>query len=207
MTRNAKALGLAIIAALALSAMVASAAQAAKYTATQYPASLTGNQSSTLVLTFNGARKFQCSGVTTSGTLKEASEEFTTTSEKTGCTTEIAGIKYPSGTTATCSIACEHISALTVTRFVCVGKCTHDVTVYKDAAMTEPLCVYGLEDFAEFKGVSTENLGGTNGVKLSFNLSGIPYKLLSGTALLCGAESSTATYTGALTYTAKNEKG
>jgi len=207
MTRNAKALGLTIIAALALGAMVAPAAQAAKYTAAQYPASLTGKQSSGLVLTLNGGRKYQCSGVTSSGTLKEASEGFATTSEQTGCTTEIAGTKFPSETSTTCGVFYEHFTTLLVTKTVCVGSYTHHLAVYKDAAKTELLCLYNLEDLGEYKGVSTENLGGTSGVKVSFNLSGVPYKLLSGTALLCGAESSTATYTGALTYTAKNEKG
>jgi hypothetical protein len=205
MTRNLKILGLATVAVLALGAMAASAAQAEKYTAAQYPASLQGKQTTQQVLTFNGGRKFECTGVTASGTLAEASEQIQTTSELSGCTTEIAGTKWPSKTTVSCGGIYKHITALSITETICTSGYTHHVGVYKDAAMTEPLCVYNIEDLGSFKGISHENLGGTKGVKITYNLGGIAYKLIAGTAFLCGAESSTATYTGAATFTAKSE--
>lgn len=204
MTRTLKALGLATVAALLIGAMAASAAQAEKYTAPQYPASITGKQTTTHVLTLNGGRKFQCTTVNVAGTLTEASEELKTTSESAGCSMNILG-SNSANTTVSCAGTYEHISLLVATKTVCSEKYTHHVAAYEDAGMTKPLCVYNIEDLGSFKGLTNENLGGTSGVKTTYNLSGIPYKLISGSGLLCGPESSTATYTGTSTFTAKNK--
>ncbi len=89
MIRNFKALGLALIAVFAMSALVASAAQAAagEFTAESYPVTLTGSQVGTNTLTVgNGARVVSCTTASATGTLAGTSTTLTLTPSYSGCT-------------------------------------------------------------------------------------------------------------------------
>jgi hypothetical protein len=86
MIRNAKILGLALVAVLAMSAMVASAASATKFTAAKYPATVKGTQTGGGHVFEVGGGKVTCTGATFTGTLSAASEEMTMTPNYTGCT-------------------------------------------------------------------------------------------------------------------------
>jgi len=82
--------GLATIAVLAIGAVAASAAQAGEFTASKYPATITGTQ------TVKHEFKFQtgeviCAKATFDGTLEAASETLTITAEYKECATPGAG--------------------------------------------------------------------------------------------------------------------
>ena len=92
MKRNLKALGLALVAAFAISSLVASAAQATsqgKFTAAKYPAVFTGSQDATATNAFTitaGNGQTTCKIATYEGTLTEASTKITVTPHYTECT-------------------------------------------------------------------------------------------------------------------------
>ena len=99
MRRNLKALGLALLAAFAMSAVVASAAQAeapAEFTAAEYPAVLTGHEEEEKAefFEFTPGNKTECSDVTYEATLTEASTEVTVTPHYTGCTASGVGTNF-----------------------------------------------------------------------------------------------------------------
>ena len=91
MTRNLKTLGLAIVAVLAMSAMVASAAQASvEFTAPSYPATLSGNQATTHVFTVETTSgdniTTTCTTASFHGTISGPNTAQTITPTYTGCT-------------------------------------------------------------------------------------------------------------------------
>jgi hypothetical protein len=90
MIRNLRALGLASVAALAVSVVVASGAQATEFAAGKYPAFLTGEQIShngKSVHVFNtGTKKVECKRVEFQAELKKASTEITVAPEYFECT-------------------------------------------------------------------------------------------------------------------------
>jgi len=208
MARNLKVLGLAILAALTVGVVISSSGSAddsESFTAGSYPATL-HSATGTHTFTFAGGRKFECA-TTISGELTEASEKVKLIPKYTECTTLIAGIKKSSTTTVSCEMGLDHYNILFFfTRTKCEKGYTHHVTVYNDAKHTEVLCKY--EIFAnEGEKVTHENLGGTSGIKVTWEIGGIKYKRISGSALLCGEAESTATYTGTSVVTAKNGGG
>jgi hypothetical protein len=204
MTRKLKLLGMTALAVVAVGSIGAAAAQAAQFTASQYPATLTGEATSTHVITFGGGPKIECQTVSQSGKLEGASETFGIALGTEKCSQNIGGIKYESGTTFACSGIYTHLNTPLGTQKNCTSGYTHDWETYFGTTKT---CVYSMEDLGSYEGVKHENLGGTSGVAFTYNLTGIPYKLTTGSTLLCGPASSTATYTGSSVYKAKNEKG
>lgn len=94
MKGNFKALGLAILAAFAMSAVVASSAHAtqASFTAESYPVTITGTQEgATNYFEATPGRKVECKIATYEGTLKEASTELTVTPTYDECTETSTG--------------------------------------------------------------------------------------------------------------------
>jgi hypothetical protein len=85
MIRNAKVLGLAIVAALALTAVMASAASATNFTAATYPVKISGAQTETHKFTVGGGT-VTCSTATFSGEASEASETLTIIPTYSNCT-------------------------------------------------------------------------------------------------------------------------
>ncbi len=207
MTWHLKALGLATLATMAFGSLIASAAQAERFTAATYPAVLTGKQSTAHVYTFSGGPKIECKTVNNSGVLGGAAESISVTVAEENCSQTIGGVSYSSNTTLKCEGTYTHLELLGATFAQCtsLGGYTHDVETKN--ALNETTCAYSLEDLGTTETVSHENLGGTSGVKFTYNLTGIPYKLVTGSTLLCGSASGTATYTGTSVYTAKTEGG
>jgi hypothetical protein len=99
MRGNLKALGLALLAAFAMSAVVVSSAQAlttGKFTAAGFPAVATGAQEGVVGTNFfesTPGRKIECTTAKYESTLTEASSTITVTPHYAGCTTEIGGSK------------------------------------------------------------------------------------------------------------------
>ncbi len=86
--RKLRTLGVALVAVVALGVVMASAAQASKFTASEYPATITGEQEAGQInrLTI-GSNYFQCGTGNYHGTMTEASSTLTTTIDITGCET------------------------------------------------------------------------------------------------------------------------
>lgn len=84
MSRNLKVVGLAIMAVLAMSAVMASSASATNFTAAKYPAAITGTQVGKHVFKMTGT--VECTTATFSGTLTGPSETITINPVYTGCT-------------------------------------------------------------------------------------------------------------------------
>jgi hypothetical protein len=197
MVRNLKSLGLIILAAFALSALAASAAQAEKYTAEKYPATLSG-AASTHTLNFEG-HKYECAKTTFSGELKEASESVKLTPTYSECT--MGGKKGI--TIATCKKGLIHFDFVKSTFTSCEEGYVHIVRVFKTGT-EEVECEYevGLISGEE---LTHNNLEGTQGIELTWNIKGITYKLLQGGLLVCGPAEGKATYTGTSVISATNE--
>jgi hypothetical protein len=85
MIRKSKALGLALVAVLAMSAVVASAASASKFESAKYPVNLTGSQSTTHKFTAGGT-EVTCKSATFKGSASGASETQTIHPEYKECT-------------------------------------------------------------------------------------------------------------------------
>jgi hypothetical protein len=86
MTSKYKAGGLALIALIAMSAVTASAAQAGEFTASKYPATITGSQTAKHEFKFQTGNVV-CTKATFDGTLSEASGALTITADYKECAT------------------------------------------------------------------------------------------------------------------------
>jgi hypothetical protein len=85
MIRNSKLLGLALVAFLAITAVIASSASAAEFTASDYPATISGTQSAAHRFEVGGGT-VTCNTATFSGTQSGASVNQTIDPTYTGCT-------------------------------------------------------------------------------------------------------------------------
>lgn len=205
MVRNLRTLCLVAVAAFALSAMIASAAQAEKFTAAQYPATLSG-ASATHSLTFEGAHKYECANTTFSGEIIEASESVKLTPTYAECTMTIAGTKTKGITISSCKKGLDHVTFFFFTRTKCAEGYVHIIRIFKKGSETEVMCEYEAAPI-EGEKITHENLGETKGIKLTWEIGGISYKLIAGTVLLCGPAEGKATYSGSSTISAKNGEG
>jgi len=101
MIRNLKAMGLALVAVLALGAVVASSASASTFEAESYPVTLTGSQIGTDVFTTN-AGTVSCTNATYHGSSSAASSTVEVAPTYSGCTAfgfintpiDVNGCKY-----------------------------------------------------------------------------------------------------------------
>jgi hypothetical protein len=145
MTRNFKALGLALVAVFVMGAF-ASAAQAndARITAESYPASLDGNQLVANVFEREG-RKVTCEVATLSGTITaSAATTVTATPTYSNCHAIILGVKFPATVTMN---GCDFLFHLTgelngvgahtytaISDLVCTTPNEVEVHIYENAA-------------------------------------------------------------------------
>jgi len=205
MTRYLKALGLVIVAAIALTVMATSTGSAdgtEEFTASEYPAILHGMHTTASVYTFAGGRKFECSGGTGTGELTGSSETIKVNPKPTECKFGM----LPATTTTSCAEGLDHYDTIfkkTVTK--CKKGYKHNVKAFSNAEHTTTICDY---EVAETEGeISLENLGGTSGIKVTHEVTGVPYTRVSGTLANCGPASGSATFTATTVITAKNEGG
>lgn len=130
MNRKFKTLGLALVAAFAMSAVVASAASAANFTASSYPASGSGGQTTQHKFTVQG-QTVTCNTASFTGSLTEASETITITPAYGNCTAfgfvnakvEMNGCDYDfnagNGSTGSVVIKCPTESSITIVASTC----------------------------------------------------------------------------------------
>jgi hypothetical protein len=221
MTRNFKAFGLAMVAALALSAVVASGAQAATASvqASSYPATLTGNQKTTNVWSVGGGvRKASCKTAIFHGTLTAAADPVTLTPTYAECTSE------PFGPVTNTMNGCDyafHLNSVTST----TGTMTTDIRcpagkevqiyLYESAAKHasgEALCTYDIPPQTNLSAGEYHNetnaATGKKDITATLNVTNVAVKSTVSAKILCGiapGATGTTTLSGSVTLTADED--
>ncbi len=217
MIRNLKALGLAVVAVLAMSAVVASAASAetGTVTAESYPAKLTSTQVGTNELSIgNGARKVSCTTATVSGELTAATTTLTLTPTYTNCTSTGA---LPATVTLNGCDYLLHPTKVTATTgtgtvdVVCpAGKeITVDIYSSSEHIPANIKCEYHIKAATGYAAGEYHLIGAgtTREIQATLNVVKIHTVNTVGSKLLCGlaaAETGTSTLTGTQTLTGEN---
>jgi len=208
MNRNLKVLGLALVAALAMTALVASAAQAnneGKFTATSYPGTLHGEDTGTHVFTAAGGT-VNCTNATFTGSFTEASKTQTITPEYSGCTA--FGFI---GATVTMN-GCDYLFHLTGTGAGGAYNSTVDLVcpAGKEITIDAGPCMISLPGQTGLPGSTFTNSGGTpSDVTNHANVTGITGVLKKENALcfFTAGHFTNGTYKGSTTVTGKNAGG
>jgi hypothetical protein len=223
MTRNLKALGLALFAMLALAASEASAAPKLTSANGEYPMTIEGSQSTNIVFTLPGNRKFECTTAKVAGTIASKAEAETSQVNLTptyeGCTATILGNVDPA--TVTMNGCFYRATAATE---AASGKPKEDGYEYTGKAFIEcpagksiewhvwetsakhlanatPLCIYvigpqGPLSSVDYKLIEKDWLGQASTGKLELTLSAVATTKSTGTLTNCGAASQTGTTFG-----------
>jgi hypothetical protein len=180
--RYAKALGLAFIAMLALSAVVATAASADDFTAEKYPATLTGTNEpgfSDEFLTTIGT--FKCTQTTYAATIAGPTTSVTATPSFSGCAAfgfpfvfDMNGCTFKlnvgAGTTGDVDLVCPAGAEVTITGTSAgTTKCIEHLKAQSDIAGTVAYSNIGV--------------GATREITISSSLSGIDYTHTAGTGI------------------------
>jgi hypothetical protein len=231
MTRFLKALGLALVAAFALSAMIASAAQAQalKVTAASYPAVLTGTvikhketETEPFVHTFttSGGAVLSCKKITFTSTITAATERLTVIPKYEECSAKIGASALPAtvtmedcdyefhgGVTETDTDKFEKGEVDLVCPKGVAGPVIHIFETAAKHEKNESLCTLTVAPFTNKSGVTYTNTTTPtpDDVDVSATTEGIA--LTRTGSLLCGSANQTATYTGSVTLKAFEDKG
>jgi len=216
MTRNLKALGLSMVAVLAMSAFVASAAhaEAGEVTAGAYPATISGVQTNENVLS-NGVRSVTCATASLTGTLSAASSTVSITPSYSNCSGN-------GSTTATVNTnGCSYLLHVTTQTSESTGTGTVDVVCPEGKRIQIDIWATGqhpagpklcrLEvpaqngvNGGEYHNVTAPS--GKKGIELTFNANNVRVLRVEGTSTACGAaEKVNGTYTGNVLGTATSE--
>jgi hypothetical protein len=217
MTRTLKALGLAVVAALALSVVAAPAAQANEQEFTSAlgntPVALHAGQDNQHVFTLTGGRSTECATATFTGTVTETpTKSITIAPEYSNCTVLIAGNKLPA--TITFPVECKYSFTAPKTSppgvlvgtvdVICQIGFEIQIHVYeKGKEHIEGLPSEGGTEVCTYKVGAQNNLknltytnNGNGTVLVDANVTNVAYNRTRGTTTNCGAASSVATYTG-----------
>jgi len=215
MTRNLKALGLALVAVFAMSAMAASAAQAestAYLTAgsAEKPVTIEGVQTTANVFGRSG-RTVTCETANfAGGTVEGSVTELTVVPEYANCHSVVLGTKFPATVTMN---SCDYQftgtkvgSAYTVRSDL---ECSKDgdqveIHVYSNAEHTSVLCTIDIPEQTNLDTITLTNSSGVtpDDVNADINVGGIT-STETNPGLLCGpTETSSSTLTGGATLQA-----
>jgi|SRR5215207_4083323 len=205
MIRNLKALGLALVAVLAMSAFAASASQAKNLTTEtgKYPATITAGQKTLHEFTVSG-RVVTCATASFTGTLSAASKELTVAPTYTTCHTVVFGETWPVTVTTN---GCHYLLTNTpenqihLTCAAGQGIEIHIYTSHANHTAGTSVCTYKVDPQTISTGVSYENTatgspGGKGAVDIKAAASPIVTTRTGGSELLCGPATQNATYTG-----------
>jgi hypothetical protein len=221
MTRNFKAFGLAMAAALALSAVVASGAQAttASVRAGSYPATLTGEQKTVNVWSVGGGvRKTSCKTAVFHGTLTAAADPVTLTPTYAECNSEPGGPVtftmngcdydlYPNSVTAS--------TGTMTTDLTCPAGKEVEMYLYENAekhVKGEPLCRYDIPAQTNLSAGEYHNetnaATGKKDITETLNVTNVAIKSTMNAKILCGiapGATGTTTLSGSVTLTADED--
>lgn len=198
MVRKLKVLGIAAVAVLAMSAVVASAAHAAtgKLTATEYPATLTGEQVGVNKFVIAaGVRTVTCKKATFHGTIKEAADPVTLTPTYSEC--HAAPNEIPATVTMN---GCDYsLKANTVTSttgtltadLLCPAGKDVEIHLYENATKhkeNSPLCQYTVKEQLNLPAGEYHNEGSGSTEDVTATLKANPVTTVTkGSKILCGA--------------------
>jgi hypothetical protein len=203
MIRNLKLLGLAAVAVLSMSAMLASAAQAEKgtLTAESYPTILTGAQTGPLASTIiaGGIRTFHCTTVDLNGTITGPSASVTLTPLYSGCTStpgSLPGTLFMNGCDYTLSLTRPGSTGHPAgtgglsTTIDCPAGSVIEKKIYETAAKHSagtPLCHYTVAAQGPIPaGTYHNNAGPPKDITLTMEVKPVTVNKI-GPAILCGA--------------------
>jgi hypothetical protein len=227
MTRNLKALGLALVAVFAFAAISASAASAetkihgALQTTPDGTANLVGTEvgGDHVFNVGGGIGSISCTNSEFHGHIAGKTTSPTITPTYTNCTFTLLGIPRPATVTLN---GCQY--TLTTHAFVddnngsgqihviCPEGKKIEIHVFNNAAHTELRCTYAVEPQTIDTGNSFENMqntgpGGTDTVTTIAKNAPAKTKKLSGTILQCGGSEFDSSYTGTVETHATNAEG
>jgi len=225
MNRNLKALGTALVAVFAMTAVLASAAQAQtlKVTVNPSPAWLTGeviehpNIGKTHTFTLTGGQKLSCEEINFTATVKNGDTSITAVPEYKQCKSVIGTETHLVTVTMN---DCDYLfhggktASPGSTTFievevdlVCPEGKQVEIHVYKGAASeAEELCTLKVAPFANNKGNETHNVGTGSTNDITITTTATEIETTRTGSLLCGAASQKATYTGSTTVKAFEDK-
>lgn len=223
MTRNLKALGLALVAVFALSAVASAAAQAeSKFMAAEYPVTIHGSQTTKHIFKYGG-NEVTCENAEFNGSATAASSEIEIEPAYTNCHVNVLGSILPATVTIGTPPAGKKCYLFKITGTdptdptnldKAVGtvtiQCEFIIHIYASAKEHEEgktsLCTLAVSaPQGPFTGVTFENNTATGHVNVNASISGIAVTRTGST--LCGAASGTATYTGNTAMEGKNSLG
>jgi hypothetical protein len=184
-----KAMGLALVAAMALTAVMATAAGAATYTSNKPHTILTGSQTTAHVFKATGGfAGISCTTATFAGTMEsEAASTLDITPTYSGCKDTLGRTVHP------------HKSSTRHWDGAIFGRTNTEHTTITNGSATV-VCSVSVEPQEGINGVSYKNLGGTNGIEVIFASNNIK-STVSGGILNCGVsngEKTNGTYEGKL---------
>ena len=223
MIRNLKALGLAVMAAFALSAVGATAAQALTADVGAGGQTITGTNlkidpnHEDHTFTLDSGRMFTCNFVTFDGTIENGAKEVIVTptyedcfSNKTqpttvthnGCNYRFYGGEEENGN--------PHLFNKVTVDLDCPTGKEIEVHVWSSAAnhvtASTPICTYNVHEFVGKHNNTLENTTtGTHDVDVTTTVEGIAVTRVHGSALVCGSSTQFAVYTGATTLRAYSD--
>jgi hypothetical protein len=206
MIRQFKALGLALVAILAMSALGASTADAEKgavLTAEKYPAKFDGTQTTAVIMNRAG-RQTTCAGATVTTEITGPATTGSGIPVFENCHTIILGNKFPITVTMNGCELVLHATAdfiggvhtyTAIGDLVCPEGKQMETHVYSNATKhleNVSLCTYKTPPQSGLKGIDITNkapAGGTKDhIEVHLNISGITTLRTGGSALTCGAE-------------------
>lgn len=209
-----------LITALMAAASTASDAQAAKFTAASYPATLKGEPiaGGGTQFTVAGGRTISCLTTTFSGTLSAASSTATVTPSYSSCQASILGATLPATVTFSNCDFLFHVNsgggdfAEGTTDLVCPVGGDATLHIYKEGAGLHSegneLCRYTVQPQSFLAFVNyTVTTGPLNDLDFDLSLNSISYTRTLGTLAICGAASGTMSYTTEMTMKAFNAGG
>jgi len=223
MNRNFKAIGLALVAALAMTAALASGAQAQiKVTVGSSPAWSTGevtehpNIGQNHTFTLSGGQKLSCEEIRFTATVTNGATSSIVVPTYHKCTVVIGSEIHLATITLNDCVYVFHggveVSGGTTFKevevdLVCPTGKEVEVHVYKSATTeTEELCTYKIAPFINNRGNETHNVAGSpDNITITGTVSGIATTRTG--SLLCGAASTTGTATGTVTVKAFSDEG
>jgi len=226
MNRNLKALGLALVAVFAMTAVLASAAQAQtlKVTVNPSPAWLTAemiahpNIGKVETFKLAGGQEVGCDKTNSAATVNNGNTSITVVPNFEECVAVIGTETHKVTVTMNDCDFLLHGGATQTpnsTTFingevdlVCPTGKEVEIHVYKPATTeTEELCTYKVAGFTNKQGneFKNEGTGATNDVSISSSVGGIATTRTG--SLLCGAANQNGTFTGSTTIKAFEDKG
>jgi hypothetical protein len=176
-----------------------------RFRATQYSATLSGNQAVQHALSV-GTKEIECTEAAFPGTLSGESTTLTLSPEYKSCRTELS---LPTTVTMNgCSFVLNRIGKTSISCPAGKKIQYHVYETEKKHLANEALCTYSIPPQHPTGEVvyEPEGSGSTADLLIKYKVTGITYEV-EGPKLQCGSSASNGEYTGNSTETAKNEKG